>query len=197
MDYKQLSMPVIELNTPSDAPIDMTKDVNVIIINPRRGGFCKYKVSIYEITKKTNSNTDYITRLQKELDEFNSMNLTEDEAINLRTNHTKILEAEINHRNGVNEYYKIKSLIYTSIIKKKNIENLITHLKSKLNASLGNCLEHTQELVELGHIKEDEYIYDADQAKDAYNSLEELIDYYNTAEKVIITNGEVLIMEDN
>ena len=190
-------MPVIELNTPCDAPIDMTKDVNVIIINPIKGGFCKYKVSISDINKKTKSNTDYITKLQNELEDFNSMPLTEDEAINLRTNHTKILEAEINHKKGVNEYYKIKSLIYTSIIKKKNIEQLISHLKSKLNSSLGNCLEHTQELVELGYIKEDEYIYDADQAKDAYNSLEELIDYYNTAEKVIITNGEVMIMEDN
>ena len=189
-------MPIIKLNTPSNAPIDMAKNVNVLIINPRMGGFCKYQVSISDITKKTNYNTDYITRLQKELDDFNSMPLTEDEAINLRTNHTKILEAEINHKTAVNEYYKIKSLIYVSIIKKKTIKKLIPHLKSKLNSSLGNCLEYTQELVELGHIKEDEYIYDADQAKDAYNSLEHLIDYYNTADTIIITNGEVIIEED-
>lgn len=195
MGYGQISMPhIIKLNTPCDTPIDMTKDVNVVIINPVKGGFCKLKVSMSDITKKTKSNIDYVAKLQAELDDFNSMTLTEDEAINLRTNHTKILEAEINHKKGVNEYYKIKGLIYTSIIKKKNIGQLISHLKSKLNASLGECLEYTQELVELGYVKEDEYIDDADQAKDAYNSLEELIDYYNTAEKVIITNGEVDIM---
>lgn len=190
-------MPVIKLNTPCNTRINMTKDVNVIIINPRMGGFCRYQVSISDITKKTNYNTDYIARLQKELDDFNSMPLTEDEAINLRTNHTKILEANINHKKAVNEYYKIKSLIYVSIIKKKTIEKLIPHLKSRLNTSLGNCLEYTQELVELGYIQEEEYLYDAIQAKDAYNSLEGLIDYYNTAEEVIITNGKVRIVEDS
>ena len=190
-------MPVIQLNTPSDAPIDMMKDVNVIIINSRMGGFCKYQVSISDITKKTKYNTDYIARLQNELEDFNSMPLTEDEAINLRTNHTKKLEAEINHKKAVNEYYKIKTLIYTSIIKKNNVEKLIPHLKSKLNTSLNDCLEYTQELVELGHIQEDDYLYDANQAKDAYDSLEHLMCYYNTADHIIITNGEVIIAEED
>jgi len=183
--------------------LDLSKDVTMII-QGKNGVTGFYVITLGDLDKATAKSEGQIKFFEMVLDKIdsgltavileNKSDLMKEIAVKQKRdgNVKRIFELEIQREKEYIELFKIKKLIYTSLIKEKDLSKLGDLLLTKLRTSFSNSLELTEELVSLGRTKETEYLKDAKDARDVYETLEDQIKLYNHRKDMIISNKIVI-----
>ena len=187
--------------SPKDV-LDLSKDITMII-EGKNGATGFYIINMGDLDKATTKAEGKIKFFEMVLDKIdagltavileNKSDLMKEIAGKQKRdgNVKHIFELEIQRQKEYIELFKIKKLLYTSLIKKKDLSKLGDLLLTKLRTSFSTCLELTEELVSLGRIKETEYLDDAKDSRDTYDTLEAKFKLYNQRKDMIITNKNI------
>jgi hypothetical protein len=178
--------------------LDLAKDITMIIQQDEKIAF--YVISLVDIDKATTKAEGKIKFFEMVLDKIdtgltavileNKTDLMKEIAVKQKRDGgvKHIFNLEIQKSKEFIEMFKIKKMIYMSLIKEKDLSKLGDLLLTKLRTSFSNSLELTEELVSLGRLKETEYLKDAKDAREVYDTLETQLKLYNKRTDLIITN---------
>jgi hypothetical protein len=188
--------------------LDLNKDITMLI-EGKNGTLGFYTLNIEDINKATTKAEGKIKFFEMVLDKIDAgltavvlddiSDLMREIAVKQKRNGKvkHIFNLEIQRQKEFIELFKIKKLIYTSLIKEKDLTKLGDLLLAKLRSAFSTCLELTEELVSLGRIKETEYLNDANASREAYDAIEGQFKLYNDRKDMIITNMNMIITDEH
>jgi len=178
--------------------LDLAKDITMIIQQDEK--IALYVISLVDIDKATTKAEGKIKFFEMVLDKIdagltavileNKTDLMKEIAVKQKRDGgvKHMFNLEIQKSKEFIEMFKIKKMLYMSLIKEKDLSKLGDLLLTKLRTSFSNSLELTEELVSLGRLKETEYLKDAKDAREVYDTLETQLKLYNKRTDLIITN---------
>jgi hypothetical protein len=184
--------------------LDLAKDITMIIQQDETIAF--YILNLGDIDKATTKAEGKIKFFEMVLDKIdsgltaviqeNKSDLIKEIAVKQKRDGgvKHMFNLEIQRQKEYIEFFKIKKMIYMSIIKEKDLSKLGGLLLTKLRSSFSICLELTEELVSLGRIKETEYLNEANASRDTYDTMEAQLRLYNQRKDMIITNRNIQVV---
>ena len=89
------------------------------------------------------------------------------------------------------DYLKLKKIIYTGIIQKKDFSRLADLYLKKMKSYLDIQMECGEEMVQRGIKNEATYIKQSIDMKDFYLSIEKTLKFYVQSESVYVSNNEI------
>jgi hypothetical protein len=185
--------------------LDLSKDITMII-EGKNGATGFYVITLGQIDRAITKSERQIKLFEMLLDKIdsglssvileNKSDLMREIAVKQKHNGNvkRTFELEVQREKEYIELFKIKKLIYTSLVKEKDLSKLGDLLLTKMRTSLSNALELTEEFVSLGRLKEKDYMDDANDAREVYDTMEEQIKLYNHRKDMIITNMKIQVI---
>ena len=164
--------------------INTEDDINILIVSDK---------GTLLTTKNIKEMEDKIKEIEKKIIKYTKILQMANKNPNKNAYDIKNITIQLKVSNTLLDIYKLDKMIYMFYIEKKNITKMVELLKSKYNKLFSELFEYSEELVEIGAIKESDHLDNAKNTKNHYERNIKHLDLYTTATFVLITNNPIQI----